>query len=30
MDPFLIRRIGVHEDISNRPAAFLARISGLL
>jgi peptidoglycan/xylan/chitin deacetylase (PgdA/CDA1 family) len=29
-DPFLIRRIGVHEDISNRPAAFLARISGLL
>jgi peptidoglycan/xylan/chitin deacetylase (PgdA/CDA1 family) len=28
-DPFLIRRIGVHEDISNRPAAFLARISGL-
>jgi peptidoglycan/xylan/chitin deacetylase (PgdA/CDA1 family) len=28
-DPFLIRRIGVHEDISSRPAAFLARISGL-
>jgi len=28
-DPFLIRRIGVHEDISCRPAAFLARISGL-
>jgi peptidoglycan/xylan/chitin deacetylase (PgdA/CDA1 family) len=30
MDPFLIPRIGVHEDISNRPAAFIARISGLL
>lgn len=29
-DPFLIRRIGMHEDISNRPAAFLCRISGLL
>jgi len=28
-DPYLIRRIGVHEDISSRPAAFLARISGL-
>jgi peptidoglycan/xylan/chitin deacetylase (PgdA/CDA1 family) len=27
---FLIRRIGVHEDISDRPAAFLARIAGLL
>jgi peptidoglycan/xylan/chitin deacetylase (PgdA/CDA1 family) len=27
---FLIRRIGVHEDISDRPASFLARISGLL
>jgi peptidoglycan/xylan/chitin deacetylase (PgdA/CDA1 family) len=29
-DPFLIRRVGVHDDISSRPAAFLARISGLL
>jgi peptidoglycan/xylan/chitin deacetylase (PgdA/CDA1 family) len=29
-DPFLIPRIGVHEDVSNRPAAFLARISGLV
>ncbi len=29
-DPYLVRRIGVHEDISARPAAFLARISGLL
>jgi peptidoglycan/xylan/chitin deacetylase (PgdA/CDA1 family) len=29
-DPFLIPRIGVHEDVSSRPAAFLARISGLL
>lgn len=29
-DPFLIPRIGVHEDISSRPAAFLARISGLV
>jgi peptidoglycan/xylan/chitin deacetylase (PgdA/CDA1 family) len=28
-DPFLIRRIGLHEDISARPNAFLARISGL-
>lgn len=27
-DPFLIPRIGVHEDISSRPAAFLGRISG--
>jgi len=27
-NPFLIRRVGVHEDISDRPAAFLARISG--
>jgi peptidoglycan/xylan/chitin deacetylase (PgdA/CDA1 family) len=25
-DPFLIRRVGMHEDIGNRPAAFLARI----
>jgi peptidoglycan/xylan/chitin deacetylase (PgdA/CDA1 family) len=29
-DPFLIPRVGVHEDISARPAAFLARIAGLL
>ena len=29
-DPFLIRRIGVHEDISDRPDSFLARISGWL
>jgi peptidoglycan/xylan/chitin deacetylase (PgdA/CDA1 family) len=29
-DAFLIQRIGVHEDISNRPEAFLARISGWL
>jgi len=27
-DPFLIRRIGVHEDIGGRPDAFVARISG--
>jgi peptidoglycan/xylan/chitin deacetylase (PgdA/CDA1 family) len=27
---FLIPRIGVHEDISNRPESFLARISGWL
>ena len=30
MDPHLIQRIGVHEDISNRPASFLARLSGWL
>lgn len=29
-DPFQIRRIGVHEDISSRPASLLARISGWL
>lgn len=29
-DPYTIRRIGVHEDVSNRPASFLARISGWL
>lgn len=29
-DPFMIPRIGVHEDISNRPASFLARLSGFL
>lgn len=28
-DPWLIRRIGVHEDISNRRSAFVARITGL-
>jgi peptidoglycan/xylan/chitin deacetylase (PgdA/CDA1 family) len=27
-DPYLIPRIGLHEDISNRPASFLARLSG--
>jgi hypothetical protein len=27
-DPFLIPRIGVHEDISSRPSALLARIAG--
>jgi peptidoglycan/xylan/chitin deacetylase (PgdA/CDA1 family) len=29
-DPFVIRRIGLHEDVSDRPAAFIARISGWL
>lgn len=29
-DRHLIHRIGVHEDVSNRPAAFIARISGWL
>jgi len=29
-DPYLIRRIGVHEDVSNTREAFLARVSGLL
>jgi peptidoglycan/xylan/chitin deacetylase (PgdA/CDA1 family) len=29
-DPYQIRRIGVHEHISNRPASFLARLSGWL
>lgn len=29
-DPCTIRRIGVHEDIADRPASFLARISGWL
>jgi len=29
-DPFRIRRIGVHEDISSRPDSFLARITGWL
>lgn len=28
-NPFQIRRVGVHEDISSRPAAFLSRISGV-
>jgi peptidoglycan/xylan/chitin deacetylase (PgdA/CDA1 family) len=27
LDPHLIRRVGVHEDISSRPAAFLARLA---
>jgi peptidoglycan/xylan/chitin deacetylase (PgdA/CDA1 family) len=29
-DALIIRRIGVHEDVSGRPAAFLARLSGVL
>lgn len=29
-DPFLIRRIGVHEDVSNTREAFLERLSGWL
>jgi peptidoglycan/xylan/chitin deacetylase (PgdA/CDA1 family) len=29
-DPFLIPRIGVHEDISSRPDAFLVRIAAVL
>jgi peptidoglycan/xylan/chitin deacetylase (PgdA/CDA1 family) len=29
-DPCLIPRVGVHEDISNRPASFLARIGGMV
>lgn len=29
-DRYLIPRIGVHEDISSRPATFLARIGGLV
>jgi peptidoglycan/xylan/chitin deacetylase (PgdA/CDA1 family) len=29
-DPYLIRRIGVHEDVSNTREAFLARVSGWL
>jgi peptidoglycan/xylan/chitin deacetylase (PgdA/CDA1 family) len=28
MDPYLVRRIGVHEDVSGSPAALLARVSG--
>jgi hypothetical protein len=27
-NPYLIRRLAVHEDISNRPEGFLARLSG--
>jgi peptidoglycan/xylan/chitin deacetylase (PgdA/CDA1 family) len=27
-DPYLIRRVGVHEDIGNHPAGLLARIAG--
>ena len=27
-DRFLMHRVGVHDDISNRPAGFLARLSG--
>jgi peptidoglycan/xylan/chitin deacetylase (PgdA/CDA1 family) len=29
-DPHLVRRIGVHEDISNTASSFLARVSGWL
>lgn len=29
-DPHLIRRIGVHEDVSNSPESFLARVSAWL
>jgi peptidoglycan/xylan/chitin deacetylase (PgdA/CDA1 family) len=29
-DPFMIRRIGIHEDVAHDDAAFLSRISGLL
>ncbi|HEY0941127.1 MAG TPA: polysaccharide deacetylase family protein [Steroidobacter sp.] len=29
-DAASIRRIGVHEDVSNRPESFLARLSGVL
>jgi peptidoglycan/xylan/chitin deacetylase (PgdA/CDA1 family) len=29
-DPYLIQRIGVHEDVSNTREAFLARVSGWL
>lgn len=29
-DPYLIRRIGVHEDVSDTRSAFLARLSGWL
>lgn len=27
LDPFMIRRVGMHEDVSGRPATFLARIA---
>ena len=28
MDPYMIRRIGVHEDVTGTPSALLARVSG--
>jgi peptidoglycan/xylan/chitin deacetylase (PgdA/CDA1 family) len=29
-DPFVLRRIGLHEDIANSPTRFLSRIGGLI
>jgi peptidoglycan/xylan/chitin deacetylase (PgdA/CDA1 family) len=29
-DPFLIRRVGMHEDVSNRPSGFLTRLAQLI